>query len=696
MAIDIGAYAAPESKSSPSDKLALSRDLSEFLVDLSIALHQHSMYPAGHPALQPAIDGVIRRAERLHRDRGSIALGVARRQLIVEGVSTDPAQPVLRRLAESLHRHRIGALSIVRGVEPHEFSEVLQALSAEPDRVGPLGLDRGTLSSWTHVKIHPLSFDGLALVGDASPPAEGETGQGADLWIGLARAASSSDHGSESPDTSAEPGAVAKAIDEHPRAEAYDQVIVGYLLQIARELNTATGQKAEELRRRTSRLIASLRPETLRRLVEMGGNPTQRGQFVRDAANGMAVEAVVEIVRAAGEASGQTISHGLVRMLSKLAIHAERGSETARPRATAELREQVTSLLQDWQLEDPNPEAYGRVLQHLATSSQVDLSPTSRSVSERPDPLRILQMGLESGAAGPLADKALDELVETGRVGEAFAMLAACPESAADVAEAILTRLTSPEAIGAVLAREPIDIVGLDAMLPRLPRDGYRQLLGALAASENRTTRRRLLDRLAKAPVDISELVLEHLDDDRWYVQRNMLLLLERTGQVPEGFSPAHWTTHLDARVRCEAIRIQLTLPHERASAVTTALHDPDPRVLHLGLTAIQQECPPELVGRVVELTRAPDYDEPTRLLALGALSRVRQMPVLHALLRLADGGRTLRGRWRLPSKTPTLVAAVRVLARMWTSDPRAVVVLTAAAESSDTELREAAAAATA
>jgi len=691
VAIDLGAHLSA-GESNRADRLALSRDLSEFLVDLSIALHQHSMYPTGHPSLQPAIEGVIRRAERLLRDRASIAIGVARRQLIVEGVSTDPAQPVLRRLAEGLHRHRIGAVSIVRGVEPYELSEVLKALSTEPDRDGPLGLRTAQLTRWSHVKIHALSFDGLALVGEGSPVGEGETSQSADLWIGLARAALSSDGSKESPEASAEPTAVAKAINENPGAEAYDQVIVGYLLQIARELNTATGQKAEELRRRTSRLIASLKPETLRRLVEMGGNPAQRGRFVRDAANGMAVEAVVEIVRAAGDASGQTISHGLVRMLSKLAMHAEQGSDTARPRASIELREQVSSLLQDWHLEDPNPEAYGRVLQHLATS-HVEASPMSREVSQRPDPLRILQMGLESSASGPLTDRALDELVQTGRVGEALELLASRPDGTSEAGDAFLARLTSPEAIRAVLAREPIDVVGLDAMLPRLSPNGYKQLLAALASSENRTTRRRLLDRLASTTVDIGALVLEHLDDDRWYVQRNMLLLLERTGHVPEGFSPAHWTTHPDPRVRCEAFRIQLTMPDERAFAVAAALHDVEPRVIHLGLTAVQQECPADLVGRVLELTRAPDYDDATRLLALGALSRVRQQPVLLALLRLADGGRTLRGRWRLPPKTPALVVVIRALSRVWAHDPRAVAVLNAAAESSDAELRDAAAA---
>jgi hypothetical protein len=396
-------------------------------------------------------------------------------------------------------------------------------------------------------------------------------------------------------------------------------------------------------------------------------------------------------VRAAADASGQTISHGLVRMLSKLAMHAERGTAEARPRASVELREQVTRLLEDWRLEDPNPEAYGQVLQHMSTSSYQDRSAISKEMAERPDPLRLVQIALESNATGPLADKALDEIVTTGQVGAVLGMLSSRPESAAQIADDFLTRVTSPETLRAIVAREPLDVATLDVMLPRLSRDGYRQLLDALASSESRATRRKLLDRLVRAEADIGPLVLAHLNDERWYVQRNMLLLLERTGRVPDEFSPAHWTTHPDPRVRCEAVRLQLMLPRERETGIYTALHDVDARVVHLGLTAIQQECPADLVDRVIDLALDPHSDEGVRLLAVSALSRVRLVPVLYTLLQLADGGRTLLGRWRLPPKTPTLVATIRALSESWDDDPRAVAVLTVAGESQDPELREAA-----
>src|SRR5204862_8337361 len=150
--------------------------------------------------------------------------------------------------------------------------------------------------------------------------------RGSQLWLGPAPAALTAQAGADRP-TPTQPAVIARAIDDHPRtdAAAYDQVIVGYLLQIADELKTAGSAEAVALRRRTSRLIRALKPETLRRLVDMGGDFTQRRKVVYNSTDGMAVDAVLDIVQAAADSSHQEISHSLVRMLSKLAAHAEGG-----------------------------------------------------------------------------------------------------------------------------------------------------------------------------------------------------------------------------------------------------------------------------------------------------------------------------------------------------------------------------------
>lgn len=162
-----------------AERVTLSREFGEFLVELSIALHKYAMYPSSHPSLGPAAAAVALRAERLLEDRATIAFGVARHQLIIEGVATDHNQPVLRRLAEGLHRHHIGAVSVARGVQPEEIGSALRALSTERD--GPLGLAPvERRPAWPHVRLHPLSFDQLELVSES--PSDGHADDVARGW----------------------------------------------------------------------------------------------------------------------------------------------------------------------------------------------------------------------------------------------------------------------------------------------------------------------------------------------------------------------------------------------------------------------------------------------------------------------------------------------------------------------------------
>jgi hypothetical protein len=670
-----------------SERATLSRDLNEFLIELSIALHRQSMYPIGHPALIPAVESVIRRGEQLLAGRPQIAFGVARRQLIIDGATTDPDQPVLRRLADTLHKHHIGAVSIMPGIDTRELSEALRALSAEADREGPLGL-KPNVSNWPHIKLQPLVFDGLGIVDErVAGGGDAESGQASanpDLWLSLARAALASD-GSEG-DVAATESEIAKAIDENA---GRDQAIVSHLLQIAQELTKASGHGAEELKRRTARLLGSLNPATLRRLLAMSGDRNQREQFLRDVTQGLPVDAVLAIVTASADAGGQTISHGLVRMLSKLATHAESGTEFVRPRADTELREQVGRLLEDWRLEDPNPEAYGRMLEHLALSSSAEPSGSKSPVSAGLEPLRLVKMAIEAGAFGPLADKAIDEAISAGKLSGLLELVVSPPEGGQAGADMLLARLTRPESLKGLFTSDNLDLSGLDHLLPRLSVEGFDGLLEVLGSSPSRLVRRRLLDVLGRTQVDIVPIIIARLNDERWYVQRNMLMLLARKSTLPATFSVVPWTQHSDPRVRLEAIRLQLTMPNERDLGIEAALNDSDPRIVHLGLTAIH-ECPPRLVERMIDLALASDLGEDSRLLAVNTLAREQREDVLAALLQLSVGGRTWFGRTRLQPKTPVLVAVVRALATTWSGDPRASGVLTAAVRSADRELRQA------
>ncbi len=674
------------------ERATLSRDLADFLIELSIALHKHAMYPEGHPSLAPAAAGLTRRAALLLQDRATVSLGVARNQLVIEGVATDPKHPVLRELAGRLHRHHLGAITFRRGVEQEEVADALQTLAIEAERTGqPLGLgDRDRLAAWPHVQLHALTYERLELT-DQSGPAAGEgDARAAQLWVGLARAALATAPEDTRP-TPTEPAVIAQAIDQHSKAEAtgYDQVIVGYLLQIAAELKTAGSAEAAALRRRTSRLIRTLKPETLQRLVRMGGDFAQRRQFVSDAADGMAVDAVLDILKAAAETSHATISHSLVRLLSKLAVHAEVGAAPVRPQADAALREQVQQLLAGWTLSDPNPGAYGAALQRMAQAAPAGAPRTDHHATE---PDRLVAMALEIGTMGPRLPAAVDRVVAEGRLAQ---LLDALEGGVADSATAatVRARIATAAAVQQIVAREPIDFKLLERLVPLVGAAAAPPLLDALAAAESRGARRGLLAQLAKMGAEIAPFVIARLDDSRWYVTRNLIALLEELGPTPAGFSAAAYMRHADARVRWQAVKLQLKLPAERDEALIAGLRDQDPRTLRLALSiaVALQACPdtavPLLVNRATDRTLAGDL----RALAVRCLGYTKAPAALETLLQLTAGGRTLFGREKLAAKSPELLVALAALAAGWRRDPRARARLLIAASSSDDEIRRAA-----
>jgi len=494
---------------------------------------------------------------------------------------------------------------------------------------------------------------------------------------------------------------IAKAIDQHPGGAAYDQVIVGYLLQIADELKHTGGAEAAALRRRTSKLVGALQPGTLRRLIEMGGDSAQRTKFAIDATHGLAVDAVLDIVRAMADASHKTVSDPLVRMLSKLAQHAEQGTAEARPQADEALREQVRDLLRGWTLEDPTPDAYGQALHKMAAASPplAAAAAPRKSGPQSAEALRIVQTAVETGTLGYGAWRAIERLVAEHHVAQLVDLLAepaAVPESSrppvrADIAP-LWTRVTSPDVIRQLAASEPPDFQTLDRVLPRLPVDAFEPLLDVLGASESRTTRRGLLDRLSQAPRELGPVIAARLSRGiPWYVTRNLLLILDGLAALPEGFTAATFIAHEDARVRREAVKVALKIPAERERALVGALRDADPRTVRLALSAALEDCPPSVLPLITEIALDGTTASELRVLAIKVLGRVRHSAALNTLLVLVDGGTTWFGRRRLPARSLELLAALMALAASWRGDARAAAMLTLAAESKDPDIRNAA-----
>lgn len=667
------------------------------------------MYPEGHPSLAPAADAVAARLAGILLERGTLSLGVARNQLIIEGVATDPRNPVLHDLADRLHRHHLGAISFSTGVSGAELEEALKILALEADRMDePLGLrPTSRIPAWPHVRLFPITFDRLELVGDAEGEGGVEVsgGRAGQLWVGLARAALAAEGAVAPPAREklpeplafrpepsplseteiesalaeakpgqiehdvADPDTVAKAIESHERGTAYDQVIVGYLLQIAEELKATGAAGGVALKKKMSKLITALDDRTLSRLLEMGGDINQRRQFLLDASQGMAVDAVVDLVRAATE-TGAPISEAMLRMLTKLAHHAERGPAARRPIAEGALREQVAELLRGWSLADPNPDAYALALQRMSA-----LTPTLVAAEEAayaPEPLRIVQMAAESGAMGPPVKRAIEQLLASGRAGDLLQILEG-PGRENAVINALRERLVDPRLLAGILSGHPVDFALADRLIEALGARAIEPLLDVLAESESRQVRRAIIDRLLRRPEDLRPALAARLADARWYVVRNVLYLAaELPGPAAVDASP--FRLHEDPRVRREALRVLFKQPEERTRTLCTALTDADSRVVRLALAALSDGGVPEpAVPLLANLAGDEEQDVELRVPAVRALGAHGSRAALEVLLRLAEvKRRTFIGNLIAGGHTsPVLLAAIAALGPH-RGDPRA------------------------
>jgi hypothetical protein len=684
----------PQTKASRPERPPLAREFIRFLLELSVGVHRHAIYPPGHPSLEPVAEEATSRLTELLSDRPVLRIGVARQELLAEGGASDPRQPVLADLARRLHYQQIAGISFTAGVEPGEVEALLATLgrAQEADAV-PLGLlDAEDLPTWPHVRIHPLGVDRL-LQGEE----EWDGARAVDLWMGLAGTIL----GQEAADHKAarDPRRLAAALagrsdDAGLRAQVSDQVA-----ELVAELRATSGAEAEQIRGRVTELLAALEPEILDRIVAMGGDPEARQRFLHDMNHALPVDAVFHILESAARSQDQNISHALSRLLSKLSTHAANEDDPDAQEVSgwapggAGLRDLVDRLLDDWVLEDPNPEGYTAVLDAMARAVPAFRERTEADAAAGETlagPLRVVQTALEVGAFGTTVKRALLDLVDCGEAGPVIELLAA-DVAIEPVAGVMLDFLTEPGQLRRILLRSEVEERALDALVGQVGEGAIDPLMEVLVESESRSLRRKVFDMLARLGPRAAQRAVEGLEDARWYVQRNMLALLHHLEGLPPGFDPLWFVSHGDHRVRREAFPLALRDASSRDHALSLALSDRDERLVRMALLELRDGVPDALVPTTVSRAMHESRSDEIRALAVRTVRDNESVLVRDALLALAAPSRSFFGRPRLAAPTPAAVAAIEVLARAWSAEPAVRAVLDRARKSHDPDFVRAA-----
>lgn len=669
----------------PAPTGELSSEVRRLLRELASTLGKFSMYPDGHPTLEPAVDDLSDRVASIAERRDGVRVRVHRDRLAVGDGVTDPENPLLSGLAARLHKHQIRVLSLRPGVSRGELSELLRTLARDPAREAePLGLaDDG--GRWEHVRIAGRRYDPLRLdsgvSGEPSPdpgasdeePPVGSRLAGADL---LAR----------------RPADVARAVESRLEDEDLDRVVAFQLLRMTERLGDASGEEPEEIRERLSRVVLSLSSDDLGMLLGLLEEDRGDEELLLAAARSMEVEATLKLVQAAASRRDgrEVIAEWLLELVLKLSMYAE-GDDSSPSSRTQEVDELVERILESWDLEDPRPPVYQTALHRMARNPPRDAGLSERRArSIFISPERVLKMGLELDEKSEYVLDAAEQLLASGRFRALADMLEEVPDDHG-LAEQLWDRMVEPDVVERVLEADPPGFPLLDQLVDVAGVELAPALLEALSSprSESRVYWRKVFNLLVEIGAPVLELVPERLDDGRWYVRRNMLALLRELPGRPEGFSALPWLEDEDPRVRAEALALALEGARERGPALTIGLRDGDTRMVGLALSAAESACPPSAVPPLADLATDTDRAISHRTRAIRLLAHADAPEALDALLNLVWRRKWLLWR-RIAAGTPIVVRALRALRRGWSDEPSARRTLEVAAGSDDARVRDA------
>jgi hypothetical protein len=564
-------------------------DVRLLVTRLTVVLNRRRAYDAAHPMVRQAEEALLDTLRTVLGGGRTLTLGVAHRELLVDGAPFPQGAAAGRELAERLHRRSVGGVTLHGSVTIDGLRTAIGWLALDPSAplaglaAAPSGDRRGRSAGLEEppevpgFSIARVPYDRLALQQHAAEQQRGLQ----NIWRSLAEAAllqvamsdrradadgpdadstdaDSTDAGSADDAASATSGpdgadrsgramdALAEPAGDDVPAEALADAIevaikdrsrareVGYVLQrMALELREVPPEVRSAVAERLRDLLLRLRQSSLAAIVDALGDDETRHRFMTSLVDVLPASAVVDWLERTASLTEQQISHHLLRVLAKLSSLASDQQPGAR--VSRDFRDAARRLVDEWTLADPNPSEHDALLDYIAieTLAPAEGRRSPIAVPEAPsdlppahlDALRLVQMACELDVVGEDTVVAARRLVDEGQHRLLLDVLAAAPGTRAPAA--LGDTVVSASALRRVLLATPFDAAEAKLLLSHARVAHAPVLLDALAEATQRSARRVLLSTLRDFGPELLPLLVRQLDPGAaWYYLRNVLVLL--------------------------------------------------------------------------------------------------------------------------------------------------------------------------
>jgi HEAT repeat protein len=647
------------------------RLLSDAIMELSIARRNVSIYPKDHPIVEQSLRRAYNFFHKLFELRNEITLAVAKDTIIIDSCFLEKSNPVYKEFAQCLSKINIVSVTLIRGLTAEELYSflhfILKSMQEEsPEKVRDLFEE----CKFLHIRVKYVDYSAFKLV-------EGQTGRGGDtipLWeeyiSGLLenrlQTGESGDVIQEIPPLKLAGFLNNTTLDKF-RGESYDRVITNYMRRSSDKMFSGGDLK------KLTDFINGLRPELKKQFLSAAVNNFSKDIVsLEESLGDIAADDIIDLL---GQINEQVvvIPEALKNILDKFSNMNQEGFKSSYLGAgligdDILLSREITGLLSEANFKEFVSEEYKKEIQkilsfdarkrdneyireHEKEWSEENIGRVFHQTimeimsSDNPD---IIPPEDYDIFIAIIRDYSIHH-TDTGRYREVLETIQHMESNMKrnylhDIAFTVLQYVTSPQFLSVLV--DSFRIMGREMREDALMLCEYygepivQPLIDALIDEESLTIRRFLLGMVTHLGDAAIPEVEKYLNDERWYVKRNMLFILQKYGSRDALQKARPYCAHEDSRVALEAIKCLLMAEDEQGIIALRGYLKSDSKDLvkkALSLSGAHRVkgVVPDLIQMLQKMTLTGlDYEERIPIVrALGRIGGSRAKEALRAVL---------------------------------------------------------------
>jgi len=650
------------------------RVLASLIIELNISRRNFKSYPKGHPVVEGAFQKVIALYNKLLDVQDEISIGVAKDALMFGTSVLEKSNLVYRDFARVLFEHGIGVLTLRRGLTTKELENFNLILGLKRDEINRYG---GIKTLWekgniTSLAITAIRYDLFRASGgetDEDPSQNSTEG----IWERFTRElmAGNSEQRNGQADQDIDPEVLAdmlnnthgQAVERQQKTDSF-RAITDFIRQesLKPSSRNAAAMPYSKLAVFVSKLNPHLRRQFLSSTFDIkkpDGNPV-----AADIIGGMSAEAVLETLEDLNQHQTD-VPPVIMRLLQKLSLHATNHHSGTRMEHLAEsdIHERMRSVFKEHASEEFIPDDYQQKLNTLISESQIprigpgDVSELLATVEGNMVENRIsdiiMNIVTEGGETLEEREFFLQNLsdmfgyfLQTGDYGQLVKMIDRTNDENFPIdlqyhlRENYARREFLDEILNGLTIWGKARYSDINLLITKIRSPFIEVLLDQLAAEDNLSLRRFMMDRLIEMGPMTRVPISLRLDDKRWFVLRNLIIILRAHPDKSIIRLIRPLTKHSNSRVRHEALSTLVMLHDTTAEKqVLRDLDSEDRETLFAAVSLSEKSLLPDIHKKLLAILAKGgltplEYELKSVVVkALGELRRTEALPEFAKIL---------------------------------------------------------------